>query len=114
MQGWLGNHYLGYDWSMPTISAADPLPGMVANTDPDLYVYVGRRQFSNFERQGQLFFHEMAHMPQWTGGSLTVPGYFASAIWHGGVHDNIPVEIEAGNVGNFLNDAYIDEGKPCD
>ena len=114
MQSWLGNHYGGFDWNTPTISSDPPLPGMAANTNSDLTVFVGGgRNFDNFEKNTRLFFHEIAHFPQWSGGSLTTMGYIGSAIWHLGVHDNIPVEIEADAVRDFLNQAYKDEGKPC-
>jgi hypothetical protein len=114
MQGWLGNHYGGFDWSRPTISSDPPLPGMAASTNSDLTVFVGGgRNFDNFEKNTWLFFHEMAHFPQWAGGSLTTLGYVGSAFRHLGVHDNIPVEIEADTVRDFLNEAYKAEGKPC-
>jgi len=114
MQGWLGDHYPGFNWNSPTISSDPPLPGMAANTNSDLTVFVGGgRNFNNFEKNTWLFFHEIAHFPQWAGGSLTTMGYIGSAIRHLGVHDNIPVEIEADAVRDFLNQTYKDEGKPC-
>lgn len=113
MQGWLGDHFPGFDWNKPTISSAPPLPRMAANTNSDLMVFVGPKSFNNFEKNTWLFFHEIAHFPQWSGGSLTTMGYIGSAIRHLGVHDNIPVEIEADMVRDVLNQAYKDEGKPC-
>ena len=114
MQGWLGDHYGGFDWSRPTISSDPPLPGMAASTNSDLTVFVGGgRNFNNFEKNTRLFFHEIAHFPQWAGGGLTTLGYIGSAIRHLGVHDNIPVEIGADTVRDFLIGAYEAEGKPC-
>jgi hypothetical protein len=93
MQKWLSSHYLGVDWSAPTISSDAPLPYMGASTNSDLEIFVGHRQFGSFERNSWLFFHEMAHMPQWASGDLTTLSYVGSAARHFFKHDNIPVEL---------------------
>jgi RHS repeat-associated protein len=115
MQKWLSSHYLGFDWSRPTISSNAPLPYMAASTDSQLMIYVGFKRFDSFETADTfLFFHEIAHMPQWASGELTGLGYVGSTIWNLANHDAIPVELNANTVGKFLSDLYEDEGRPCD
>lgn len=101
-----------FSWSTPRITDATPLPGMAANTWGDLTVDVGSR-FNNFESDKYLFFHEIAHFPQWQSGDLTVASYIGSAIYHGGNHDSIPYEVEADYVRDNLIQMYNAEGKPC-
>lgn len=114
MQRWLSRHYFGFDWNLPTISSDAPLPYMGASTNSDLMIFVGHKQYSSFERNSWLFFHEIAHMPQWASGDLTTLGYVGSAAKHFFRHDDIPVEIEANSVRDFLRATYNDEGRPCD
>lgn len=115
MQGWLSSHYLGFDWSRPTISSDEPWRGMAASTNGNLMIFVGSGRYRNFETADtRLFFHEITHMPQWQSRQMTTPSYAGSAIAHGFNHDAIPYEIDAESVGRFLDSVYNDEGRPCD
>lgn len=119
MRGFLSSHFLGYDWNRTIITDDAPVWGSVASTGVDT-INVGRL-YDSFESDKGLFFHEVAHMPQWASGALTLRGYIGSAAYNyvrsgfdkAAAHGSIPWEAEANGVRDFLNNVYNEEGKPC-
>lgn len=93
--------------------------GSVASTGVDT-INVGGL-YDSFESDKGLFFHEIAHLPQWASGSLTTPGYIGSAAYNwvrsgfnkAAAHASIQWEAEANGVSAFLTQVYNEEGAPC-
>lgn len=112
MRNWLTKHYGGFNWGQVRVSSQNPFPGMAAHTRGNYVVQVGPDRYANFEKTGFLFFHEMAHFPQWASKELTDGGYIADAIRYRD-HDSIPVEVKADEMGRALNAAYEADKRPC-